>query len=480
MKRFSDALFYGFLATLIPVVADAAGTYYSGSAYQNSRYGNNNAQGYYSKYGAGRAYPTRTVAQQEARTANIQNNSLNKNAKSAQPAVKQGLVLDAGISHQMSNWSFDMNKAGSKLHYDNVAWNVLDAKGTYYVGGDMPFHVSVGASYGKQYGDTSMIDDDISNGGYIAMIWQDNENNIFGYQTGHALSVGKSSGGTQMGFNVGFGLTDAFSVGRVKITPSVGYRYFKHELSTKKNYGVAIDIFESSTFPNCVEVQPGEIQCNPFIEFLSGTAYNGIASLSQDSEGNFVIEVPGGTTQLDVGGTYYYEQAGTSHKYETTWMGPYVALDMEYAIDNNNVINGGIEFGLPAYDSKGDQPYRFDWAHPTSVEDKGSIGDAYHIGLNSNWMTRVSDNVSFSLGFTYDYYKVSDAKAKTNFNATYYQNILDAYIQAYNDGELDADGIAYMQSLENLKAHGWSQEEKKEINSIFKSMGIRAGINVNF
>lgn len=482
MKKVYKILLNVSIFALFPAISGAAGTYYNGSLYQSSRYGN---QGFYNTYGAGSGYQNKSI-QQKRYSKTVTKKKSTDNSKS----VKQGFVLDAGLSHEMANWKFDMNNAGSKLQYNDLDWNVIYGQGTYYFGDSTPMQIKVGAKYGKQYSESSMIDDDISNNGYISMNWADESGNIFAQQTGHALSVGKSSGGSEFGFNAEFGLTDAFTMGRIKVTPAVGYRYLKYKLSTKQNYGITIDILESSSIINCLEVQAGEIQCTPFLSFadsagnitgLGGFLRDEDGNLVVDSLGNFIIEIPAGSSRVDVGGTYYYEQSGTSHSYETSWAGPYVALNMEYDINASNILNGAIELGLPIYNSKGDQPYRYDWEHPTSVEDKAEMGDAYHFGLNAGWTSVVSDNVSLSLGFTFDYYKVSDATAKTYLNKSYYQGILDEYEDAYNAGhEFTDEESQYFDDLLALKSQGWVQEDKKEINSIYKSMGIRAGISVKF
>ena len=234
-------------------------------------------------------------------------------------------------------------------------------------------------------------------------------------------------------------------------------------------------------------VQNGEIQCGPYIGFAdaSGQILN-FAGLSAvvDEDGNvqnYVVENNTSAALLDVGETYYYEQSGTSHKYETVWAGPYVALDMEYNINNDNIVNAGLEFGLPTYDSKGDQPYRFDWEHPTSVEDKGGFGDAYHLGFNAMWSTSVSDAVMLSLGITYDYYHVGDATATTYFNKDYNQALLTMYETNYNNGVALSDGeIETMLYLQELKSNGWKLKSNKEIESVYKSMGIRLGLSAKF
>ena len=484
MKNISRVLCSVAVMSAFPMIAGAAGTYYNGNLYQNpqGRYGmngSNNGGGFYNNYGAGRGYGQYAQRQepQEMQTMGVRKTVVQTTQKTGDGFTcpksdcgkKQGFYLDAGLSHQFAAWNLEMNKAGSKLHYDNLRWNVFGADGVYYFGNSTPMQIKVGASYGMQFGDSSMVDDDIS----TEKMWEIQRVDVAGTEEdvligSPALSVGTTNGGTQMGFNASFGLTDLFSMGRVKVTPSIGYRYFKHELKTKNNYGLMMNVLNSDTFVNCLEVEGGEVQCSPYVGFVNGSGeVFSFASLAQDENGNIVIENNLSAPQLDVGYTYYYEQAGTSHKYETTWMGPYIALDMEYAVNNNNYISGGIEFGLPIYESKGDQPYRIDWAHPTSVEDKGDFGDAYHLGLNAAWTTKMTDSVGLILGFTYDYYKASGAAATTYFNSDYYTNL-------YNNGLLSEE------DYEDYRNENWRAEDKSEIDSIYKSMGIRAGIEVKF
>ena len=500
MKNISRVLISMAVMAAFPMISGAVGTYYDGNLYQKpvAGYGANGG-GFYNNYGAGRGYGQNQTVATRTTTAKIAKKSSSSVANS-QSTKKQGFYLDAYLSHEFANWNLDMKNAGSKLHYDNLQWNVLSGEAVYYFGDSTPMQVKVGASYGMQYGDSPMIDDDVS----AEKMWAAQSINVDGsYEdvlTGTpALSVGTSKDGTQMGFNAAFGFTDLFSVGRMKVTPSVGYRYFKHKLETKNNYGLMIDVLNSESFVNCIEVQDGEIQCSPYVGFANDSGvvqsfagfYIVDGSIKVNADGSFVILNDTGAAQLDVGNTYYYEQSGTSHSYETEWYGPYLALDMEYAINVNNFVNAGVEFGLPMYNSKGNQPYRVDWAHPTSVEDKGDFGDAWHLGLNANWSTAITDSVMLSLGMTYDYYKVSGATANTYLNKSYYETMLDnvnnwiAYYEGL--GSLSAeDKVIYdsfkdeQTTLKAYKAAGWKQESKNEIESIYKSMGIRLGVNVKF
>ena len=519
--------------SMIPAVAGAVGTYYNGNLYQNpqQRYSRG---GYYNSYGYGSgrnnyaqgAYGNQYNNQYGVeRQLGMQKQQMQNKKQAQQTTVKQGLVLDAGISHEIGNWEFDMNNAGSRLHYDNLAWNVFDAKGVYYFGDNTKMQINAGFRYGMQYGDSPMIDDDISSNkavqavyygdGYAIPVAVDTAGTIGFYEGtflegNPAMSIGTSKDGSQLGYNIALGLTDYFTWGKMKITPSVGYRYFRHKLTTQNNKGAAIGVFSATAdadgnpadaMVTCLTMSgSNEIQCVPYI--ISGNDYDKYGNLFVQLvvDGNTVYSpLYGGLLEVvddvyytlnsggpffDTPGTYYYEQPGTSHEYETEWYGPYLALDMEYQINQNNVFTGGIEFGLPIYDSKGDQPYRWDWAHPTSVEDKGDFGDAYHLGLNANWKTAITDSAYLSFGFTFDYYKVSDATATTYLNGSVYQKDLDKINEILETGGLDPEYEEYYEGLQSdynaLRSAGWKIEEKKEINSIYKSMGIRVGISMKF
>jgi hypothetical protein len=491
MRKIYSVLFNVVVASVLPGIAGAAGTYYNNNLYQQ-RYGggvSGNAsmnRGYGARYGqqqSTKTTTTRTVMTKKAKSSTKQTSS----------SQKQGFVLGGGLSHEFASWNFDMKSAGSKLHYDNLAWNVIDGNVAYYFGDSTPMQVKVGARYGMQFDESPMVDDDISKGGYLAMAWTDENGNIVGYQTGHALSVGTSKGGNQMGFNASFGLTDVFQWGRVKMTPSIGYRYFKYKLTTEQNYGVAIDILESTDnhpYITCISGYLGEIQCDPFLLFYSSNGDITITGRVEDASGNIsdVIQVPAlsgfDTTGVSTGGTYYYEQSGKSHEYTTTWAGPYVAMDFEYAINSDNLIVGGIEIGLPTYTSEGNQPYRYDWDHPKSVEDSGSLGDAIHLGLNANWKTAITDSTLLTFGLNYDYYKVSGATAKTYLNSAYYEELYDTYVTALNNGGLSDYQVEMLnEELDTIDAYrsaGWTLESSGEIESLYKSMGIRLGVEVKF
>lgn len=490
------------LISMLPVAANAAGTYYTGN-YQSPqmRY---NTQSYASRgYGANttqtRNYNTTGYSAYSSTrpTVGTRTGQVNVARTNAQPTTttassKNGFWLDAGISHENAMWQFEMNESSSKLHYDNVSWNVLDLRGGYvFDAGNTKMQIDAGFKYGMQYGDSSMVDDDISDGGYFVTRWVNEANEVIGDQIGHALSVGTSNGGDMYGFNAGFGLTDFFKWGNMRVTPSLGYRYFKYKLETKKNYGLSVDTAA------CFKIEGSdEIQCDPaiIVELSDGKQQ----VLWRDNVTG-KMEIASNAKYIDTQGTYYYQQPGVSHSYEVEWSGPYLALDMNYLINANNSVNGRVELGLPGYKSVGDQPYRFDWAHPKSVEDKASIGNAMHFGFGANWVTAITNSVSLSLGLTYDYYTVSDADATTYLNGAYYTDLYNKRFEIWrtehaSDSEqikseagmlgqvsgTAGDEIAI--SIKNLESQcsSWKCSASKEIDSFYRSLGIRVGVNARF
>ena len=113
---------------------------------------------------------------------------------------------------------------------------------------------------------------------------------------------------------------------------------------------------------------------------------------------------------------------------------------------------------------------------------------AFHLGLLANWTTALSDYVALSIGITYDYYTVSGADAKTYLDGNYYT---DWYNQILNSDEFGGDETAMLDPDEgsptaiNIKeleesCPGWVCSTNGEIDSFYKSMGVRVGINAKF
>ena len=546
MKTLSKILCGASLLVLGPVAANAAGTYYTGgyqspqvARYQSSAFSNANnnaarsASGVssynqarynsagYNTTGYGAAYANRYA--QNART------NTNARAQSAQPQVTSsgnGFHIDAGLSYKTGMWQFEMNNAGSKLHYDNLMWGVFDVNAGYdFNVGNTKLTVDAGLEYGMQLGESTMIDDDITNGGSLIGYWD-------GYEEySRALAIGTSKDGDMLGLRAGVGLKDFFTWGRVKITPSIGWRHLNYKLDTSNNYALNIDTIGGTD--GCLSGD-GLTQCWPSIKFFKVVAENvggeTVNFVDYTSGGVFeYIDLDGdnyadavgiplnqanGGAYIDTLETFYSHMSDVSHSYDVTWTGPYLAMDMLYDINANNSVTARVELGLPMYDVTADQPYRPDWQHPKSIEDKGDFGSAIHFGVGANWRTAITDAVSLSLGVTYDYYNVSGADATTYLDAAYWENAYDMiWASYYYDtrfdfaGNWDASQDAMLNGFEGplydvngnptgeegmyapdpdavyinqARNNGWKDTVKDEIDSFFRSLGVRVGLNIKF
>jgi hypothetical protein len=450
----------------LPFFANAAGTYYT-SSYKSPqyRYGQTNENP--ANYGGTAARRTTTAYPTNYSTYTAGNYTAS--SKTAQTTQKTGasgdkFYLNAGISHQFANWEFEMATAGSKLHYDNIAWNVLDIASGYNFG---MVGIDGGIQYGMQSGKSSMVDDDISNGGYwVDSLYFDDDSNpvttpeYLGDIIGKSLSVGESSAGSLLGLHAGLSLNDVFRGDNFNIRPSIGYRHFSHTLETTNNSGISMQTL------GCIS-DGTQTQCIPFLW------------LDTNADGNPDYEF----SVADE--AFTFEQSGVSHKYETTWSGPYFALDAEYNINANNIVTGRLEIGLPAYESIGDQPYRIDWQHPKSIRDSAGIGDAFHIGGGANYSTNVNDRVALSIGFLFDYYSVKNAAAETFLNGNYYTEIywdrIDTSYAGNEEAAITANDSLVLDILDLYnQCPNWVCKTPGEISSVYKSMGIRIGLDAKF
>ena len=117
------------LLAMLPVMANAAGTYYTGNyqspqqaRYAQKTYANNVATrtGTYASRGVS-TYNRNQYANAGYTTGRANQNVTQQVSKNvANNTNRNGFYLNAGMSKQSAMWQFEMNNSGSKLHYDNV------------------------------------------------------------------------------------------------------------------------------------------------------------------------------------------------------------------------------------------------------------------------------------------------------------------------------------------------------------------------
>lgn len=477
----------------------ASSTYMGTSGYQSPQryYQPSPTGGYYqpsnigaSGYGGGNYSQRGQVVQPGyARTATQQVNATRQSNIFGDGTTD--FYLTAGVSHQYAQWNFDMNSAGSRLNYSDIAWNVLDIKGGYKYG---DWIIDGGFQYGMQSGKSIMTDDDISTGG-LPLEYYDDGGNLIASGSQRVISIGESSGGSMLGFNLGVGLTNKFGFGKTKIVPYIGYRMLNYKLNTANNHGLSVATVWCDNGSFNTDLGNGETYCPAMIWFNGGDA---ITLDPQDFDGYYWWDTVSG--QISSGDTYAFSQTGDTHIYDVIWSGPYLAVELQSEINENNSLNARIELGFPGYESKGDQPYRIDWAHPTSVEDSAPMFGAMHFGLSANWTTMLGKSWGLSFGVTYDYYNVSGADATTHLNGDWYVGVLE-YIYLNDSGgkwvDMDIGGgdagwyamqdpdtgnptAAGIDAIYKSCGNSWDCTTAGEVNSFYRSIGIRVGVMGKF
>jgi hypothetical protein len=489
MKKLIYSIF-----TMFTVPVFGAGTYMGTSGYQSPQRYYSGGSGYYQPQNIGTSgYQGGNYYQQQQNPYAYSGNQ--QQTQTVSKKSDSNFYISGGVSRQSAQWNFDMNETGSVLNYSDISWNVFDAKAGYKKG---KLVLDGGLSYGVQAGESTMTDDDITAGGMKTVYYDTSDNE---YQTyTKVLSIGKTKGGSLFGMNFGVGLADTFGFGKTKMTPSVGYRMFSYTLKTSDNHGLSV----ANNW--CYDMGGGQFYCPSYMIADDGSMTWGGYNPANDPDGDgsdgdghsydgyYWWELPSGATMVSNGDTYSFSQSGETHVYDVSWNGPYFALDFDSVINENNALNARIELGFPMYSAKGDQPYREDWEHPTSVEDSAGLFKATHLGLLANWTTMMGKTWGLTFGLTYDYYSVSGADAQTNNNGDYYNGILT---QLYNLGNCSAPGVctpwvdeAQMYSTNQTAAaikdlyescgNSWSCSLKDEVNSFYKSMGIRVGLTGKF
>jgi hypothetical protein len=404
-------------------------------------------------------------------------------------ASNSKFTLGGGITHEVANYQFSMKETGSILEWHDIGWNVLDLNGAYKFGisENMKMSIDAGLKFGFQSGNSKMTDDDITNGGmFVTNLTNDVTGEHLGSVYNTAMSIGTSSGGSMLSIHLGLGLPDLWKWGNARVTPSIGYRHLSYKLKTSKNHGISIMTGYCYTRPGT-----DEIQCDPLVTV--DTTGNGVIDEAIWGEDNHIND---GYVYTDH--TYEYYQPGTSHSYDVAWSGPFIAMDFDYDINEFNSVGARAELGLPSYKATGDQPYRLDWKHPNGVEDSAGFGKAYHLGLTGTWTTSLTDSLSLQLGFSYDYYTMKGATAKTNFSGraygvfgypdgtpleTIYWDIVDNYFGGDEAMALDpvyGDERAIEIYEFDQNCPGWVCTQSNEVDAFYRSMGIRIGLSAKF
>ncbi len=508
------ARFYAFLCGLIMPAAAFAANEGVPSYYQTSAGPNANQVGYdqysgqgYSKYvgssGQKQVVGTRSTSYQvpRANTAAPTNYGTITTNGIAMPAQSEARTsLYAGYSRRFADFEFKTG-VNSILEWDDMVFNEVNVGAQHNFSlRNFDMFVYGQYAYGKlEHGGLSM-DYDLKP--------YDSSNPAEGIFT---ISVGDQSG-TSNHFKFGIGAHHAWDIAGWKLSPSVGYEIFKHNLKMNDHYypnpGIYLPLMTNKgdyvfgdssgnyyAFPQGVEAPDDLYQVCMSPEDIklvdASAAAPGTGALLPSGGLNMVDydpsmgTVPWGVGPGDcviIGGDGPIVVEGTTHIYDTTWSGFFVGLEIEKQMTLADKLRFYVQFGLPKYSSEGTWPMRDDWQQNPSFTDEGSKG-AYSYAAEMEYNMRLSDRMQLALKVDTNLFHVGKIPGKL-------------YIAEYTDIALDANGnpifeqvtvtnpdgstsTVYAPVLETIPAHTEHVSNSLK-EATWQSFGLHLGLKYSF
>lgn len=394
-------------------------------------------------------------------------------------AVEPATTIWADYSRRVADFRFETG-VNSILEWDDMIFNEIGvgAKHVFSMGNFDIFAYGE-YRYGSMQSGNWSVDYDLKPYNQVQP-----EYGIF------TISVGDESGHTS-NIKFGIGAHHVWDIGGWKLSPSVGYEIFKHNLEMSNhiypNPGVYIPMITSDgqyvfgdadgnyisvPYTDAANVSDEwyQVCASPEdIKVVTGYANGSLVTGDYDpSMGSIWGVLPGEC--VVIGGDGAITVPGTTHIYNTTWSGIYVGLEVEKQMTLSDKLRFYAQFGLPSYESEGIWPNRTDWQQNPSFIDKGDNG-AYMYRLEMEYNMKLSDRIQLTLKADTDYFNVGKIGGEL-YVAEYTTWALNT------DGSyaLDENGLPY---LVTTAAH--TQKVSDSLKSAsWMSFGLHVGLKVAF
>ncbi len=491
MKVRNLAIFCGLL---LPFSAFAAkeGTpvYYQDQAANanTANYGYYKSQGY-SQYvgqsGQKQVVGQRTYTYQtpKPQTAGAYSGTMTANGIALPAANEPATSIYAEYVRRFANFQFETG-VNSILEWDDMIFNEI-AVGARHNFSLRNFDMFIWGEY--SYGST--------NGG-MSMDYDlkpyDEADPQFGIFT---ISMGDQSGKTNH-LRLGFGAHHVWDIGGWKLSPSIGYEIFKHNLEMSNhiypNPGIYLplmtdkgDYVFGDTMGNYYTLPVGQTPPDDWYQVcmspedikVVGAPGSGFfdlgTSLTTHDYDPAMGTVPWGVDAGEcviIGGDGMIQVPGVTHIYNTTWSGIYFGLEIEKQMTLADKLRFYFQFGLPSYSSEGIWPNRDDWQQNPSFIDEGNNG-AYSYRAEMEYNYKVSERLQLALRVDTDYFYVGNISGQL-YVAEYTTFLVDEYGQYV----LDENDLPI---LETIPAH--TEEIANSLkNAYWQSFGLHLGFKYAF
>ncbi|MCL2331582.1 MAG: hypothetical protein FWC61_03500 [Proteobacteria bacterium] len=383
------------------------------------------------------------------------------------PADEPPFVLSADYARRYAKFQFETG-VQSILGWNDMIFNEIGVQGQYKFS---LRNVDMFAFGEYRYGT-------LGTGG-LSMDYDlkpyDNKYPTYGIFT---ISMGDESGKTNY-LRVGLGARHVWDLGGWKLSPSIGYEMFNHDLVMSDHiypnpaiylpllnqFGDYIYGDENGKYysvPQGVTPPDGTFQVCLSPEDIKVAIANPdhTPQLTPDGLGNLVLvtgdyqyiwgTLPWGVGPGEcviIGGDGPIVVPGTTHIYNTRWSGLFLGLEVEKQMTFSDKLRFYAQIGIPNYYSEGTWPMRTDWQQNPSFIDQGSNG-SYSYQAEMEYIYTMSNRLQLSLKASTNYYYVGKISGDL-FVAAYTTWLRDANGQYV----LDANGYPILQTIEAHTEH---------------------------
>ncbi len=398
--------------------------------------------------------------------------------------TEHGPSIYAGYARRFADFQFETG-VNSILEWDDMIFNEIEVGGRYnFALRNFDLFAYAEYTYGRMASGGLSMDYDLEP--FDESI---QEQGIF------TISMGDQTGRSNH-FRFGFGAHHIWDIGGWKLSPSIGYEIFKHNLEMSDhvypNPGIYLPlmtdmgdyVYGDSTghyysLPVGTEAPDDwyQVCMSPEDIKLVQVGSSGFIDLGTSfTTGDYdpsMGTVPWGVEPGDcviIGGDGPIRVGGTTHKYNTTWSGFYVGLEIEKQMTLTDKLRFYVQFGLPKYSSEGIWPNRDDWQQNPSFLDEGSDG-AYSYAAEMEYNFRLSQRLQLALKVDTNYFHVGNIPGEL-YIAEYTQFLVDENGQYL----LDDNGLPI---LETVPAHTEHVSNSLK-NATWQSFGLHLGVKYAF
>ncbi len=265
------------------------------------------------------------------------------------------------------------------------------------------------------------------------------------------ISVGDQDGKTS-NMKFAFGAKHIWDLGGWKLSPSIGYEIFKHDLTMSNHYypnpGIYLPLLDSAgnyIFGDKDGLYHSVAQSNQQSAIDSG--WYQVCLSPEDimlgvvgADGSLITNVPYSQDPLNptlpwgvlpgqcviIGGDGPILVEGATHIYNTTWSGAFLGLELEKQMTYSDKLRFYFQVGMPNYSSEGIWPNRTDWQQKPSFIDEGNNG-AYSYQAEMEYNYKMSERLTLALKADMNFFHVGKISG-------------DLYVAQYTDYARDDNG----------------------------------------